>query len=92
MGWGVLLVFWFPCRAEGLGVGHLKSAWQLWHCPAQGGAAAMDKHHLFKLSYKFVFLKNRTVKTVHFCHLNAMQLVDHFHVLRDFICLSVCSY
>lgn len=85
-----LLVSWFPCGAEELKVGHLKDVWQIRHCPAQGGAAATEKQHHFKLSYKFVFLKDKTIKAVHFCNLRAMQLVDPFHVLTDFICLSVC--
>lgn len=82
---------WCPSSlAEELEVGHLKDVWQIWHRPAQGGAAATEKQHCFKLSYKFVFLKNKTIKAVHFCNLRAMQLVDPFHVLTDFICLSVC--
>lgn len=74
---------------RGAGVGHLKSAWQMWHHPVQGGAAATDKHHNFKLSYKLVFLKNETVKAVYFCNSYAMQLVGPFHVLTDFVCLCL---
>lgn len=85
---GVLMVP-LPLWSRGAGVGHLKGAWQMWHCPVQGRAAATDKHHHFKLSYKFVFLKNKAVKAVYFCKLCAMQLVDPFHVLTDFIC-PVC--
>lgn len=86
---GVLLVSWFPCGAGQLRVGHLKD---VWHCPARERAAAMEKQHRFKLSYKFVFPKDKTIKAVHFCNLGAMKLVDPFHVLTDFICLSVLSH
>lgn len=59
-----------------------------WH-PVHGRAAATDKHDHFKLSCQFVFLENKAVKAVYFCNLCAVQLVDPFHVLTDFICLCL---